>query len=326
MTILQTGLQSAQADKKPVAKLRIPQHDLLGIDSLTPDDIVTILDLADYYVVQNRRRSHAHLLLKGMVIVNLFLENSTRTRLSFDMAAKRLGADVINMTADGSSILKGESLTDTLKTINAMRPDLVIIRARAEGSAEEAARLLEAPVINAGDGTREHPTQALLDALTLRRHFGQLQGLHIAIVGDILHSRVAHSNLHLFKQMGVTHRCIGPQELLPLGVEGTQNLAEGLQNADAVMVLRIQKERLTEKLSFTEEDYFKTYGLTTERLKKAKDNAVILHPGPMNRGVEIDAQLADDPARSLITTQVEMGVAVRMACLDLLTRGLRGAC
>ncbi|HEX2753325.1 MAG TPA: aspartate carbamoyltransferase catalytic subunit, partial [Alphaproteobacteria bacterium] len=248
---------------------------------------------------------------------------STRTRLSFDMAAKRLGADVINMTTDGSSILKGESFTDTLKTINAMRPDIVVIRAKPEGSAVEAAELLDCPVINAGDGTREHPTQALLDALTLRRHFGSLEGLHIAIVGDILHSRVAHSNLHLLKKMGATVACVGPQELMPLGVDGMQDMAEGLKNADAVMVLRIQKERLTQTLSFTEEDYFKTYGLTLEKLLLAKPGAVILHPGPMNRGVEIDAALADDPARSLITTQVEMGVAVRMACLDLLTRDAR---
>lgn len=323
MTSLQAQLHG---EKKPVARLRIPHHDLLGIDNLSAEDITTILDLADHYVVQNRRRSLTGALLKGMVIVNLFLENSTRTRLSFDMAAKRLGADVINMTTDGSSILKGESLTDTLKTINAMRPDLVIIRARAEGSAEEAAHLLDAPVINAGDGTREHPTQALLDALTLRRHFGQLDELHIAIVGDILHSRVAHSNLRLFKKTGVSHQCIGPRELLPLGVDGTQDLSAGLKDADAVMVLRIQKERLTEKLSFTEAEYYGAYGLTADRLALAKEKAVILHPGPMNRGVEIDAALADDPARSLITTQVEMGVAVRMACLDLLTRGMRSVC
>lgn len=320
MTIVQAGVNS---EKKPVSKLKIPHHDLLGIDTLDANDITSILDLADYYVIQNRRRSLTNVLLKGMVIVNLFLENSTRTRLSFDMAAKRLGADVINMSVDGSSILKGESLTDTLKTINAMRPDLVIIRARAEGSAEEAAKLIEAPVINAGDGTREHPTQALLDALTLRRHFGRLDGLHVAIMGDILHSRVAHSNLHLFKKMGVNVSCIGPQELLPLGVDGTQDIAAGLKDADAVMVLRIQKERLTEKLSFTEDQYFATFGLTQERLGLARENAVVLHPGPMNRGVEIDATLADDPQRSLVTTQVEMGVAVRMACLDLLTRGLR---
>jgi aspartate carbamoyltransferase catalytic subunit len=314
---------SAQTTKQPVSKIRIPQYDLLGIDQLGRDDITAVLDLAEYYVVQNRRKSQTHALLKGYVLVNLFLENSTRTRLSFDIAAKRLGADVINMTTDGSSILKGESFTDTLKTINAMRPDIVVIRAKPEGSAVEAAELLDCPVINAGDGTREHPTQALLDALTLRRHFGSLEGLHIAIVGDILHSRVAHSNLHLLKKMGATVSCVGPQELMPLGVDGMQDMAEGLKNADAVMVLRIQKERLTQTLSFTEEDYFKTYGLTMEKLLLAKPGAVILHPGPMNRGVEIDAALADDPARSLITTQVEMGVAVRMACLDLLTRGAR---
>ncbi len=314
---------SAQTTKQPVSKIRIPQYDLLGIDQFDRDDITAVLDLAEYYVVQNRRKSQTHALLKGYVLVNLFLENSTRTRLSFDMAAKRLGADVINMTTDGSSILKGESFTDTLKTINAMRPDIVVIRAKPEGSAVEAAERLDCPVINAGDGTREHPTQALLDALTLRRHFGSLEGLHIAIVGDILHSRVAHSNLHLLKKMGATVTCVGPQELMPLGVDGMQDMAEGLKNADAVMVLRIQKERLTQTLSFTEEDYFKTYGLTLEKLLLAKPGAVILHPGPMNRGVEIDAALADDPARSLITTQVEMGVAVRMACLDLLTRGAR---
>lgn len=311
------------ADKKPISKIRIPQPDLLGIDMLDADDITAILDLAEYYVVQNRRKSQTHALLKGLVLVNLFLENSTRTRLSFDMAAKRLGADVINMSTDGSSILKGESFTDTLKTINAMRPDIVVIRDRGEGSAEEAAARLDCPVINAGDGTREHPTQALLDALTLRRHFGSLQGLNIAIVGDILHSRVAHSNLHLLKKMGASVSCIGPKELMPLGVEGVQDMALGLKNADAVMVLRIQKERMTEKLSFTEEEYFNTFGLTAEKLSLAKQGAVILHPGPMNRGVEIDAALADDPARSLITTQVEMGVAVRMACLDLLTRSAR---
>ena len=315
--------EKIQTGKKPVSKIRIPQFDLLGIDQLGPEDITAILDLAEYYVVQNRRRSHTHTLLKGHVLVNLFLENSTRTRLSFDMAAKRLGADVINMSMDGSSILKGESFTDTLRTINAMRPDIVVIRDRGEGSAEEAALRLDCPVINAGDGTREHPTQALLDALTLRRHFGRLEGLKVAIVGDILHSRVAHSNLHLLKKMGVTVSCIGPQELMPLGVDGTQDLAAGLKDAGAVMVLRIQKERLTEKLSFTEQQYFDTYGLTEERLMLANKDAVVLHPGPMNRGVEIDATLADDPARSLITLQVEMGVAVRMACLDLLTRAAR---
>lgn len=314
---------NAHAQKTPVSKLAIPHKHLLSIESLSREDIITILDLSEYYVVQNRRKSQTNALLKGLVLVNLFLENSTRTRLSFEMAAKRLGADVINMTVEGSSIKKGESFIDTLKTLNAMRPDLFVIRASEEGSAETAARLLECPVLNAGDGTREHPTQALLDALTLRRHFGRLEGLNVAICGDILHSRVAHSNLHLFRKMGVNVKCVGPAELMPLSAGGTQDMKAGLSGADAVMVLRIQKERMQKALSFTEVQYFKNFGLTAERLGYAKEGAVVLHPGPMNRDVEIDAAIADDPQRSLITTQVEMGVAVRMACLDLLTRSAR---
>ena len=311
------------AQKTPVSKLMIPQKHLLSIEHLNREDIQTILDLSEYYVVQNRRRSQTNALLKGLVMINVFLENSTRTRLSFEMAAKRLGADVINMTIEGSSMKKGESFTDTLKTINAMRPDLFVLRHNTEGSAEAASQILDCPVMNAGDGTREHPTQALLDALTLRRHFGRLEGLNVAIVGDILHSRVAHSNLQLFKKMGVNVKCVGPAELMPLSAGGTQDMKTGLTDAEAVMVLRIQKERLQTSLSFTEQQYFDTYGLTAERLGFAKEGAVVLHPGPMNRGVEIDASIADDPKRSLITAQVEMGVAVRMACLDLLTRSAR---
>ncbi|MDF3024714.1 MAG: aspartate carbamoyltransferase [Alphaproteobacteria bacterium] len=311
------------AQKTPVSKLMIPQKHLLSIEHLNREDIQTILDLSEYYVVQNRRRSQTNALLKGLVMINVFLENSTRTRLSFEMAAKRLGADVINMTIEGSSMKKGESFTDTLKTINAMRPDLFVLRHNTEGSAEAASQILDCPVMNAGDGTREHPTQALLDALTLRRHFGRLEGLNVAIVGDILHSRVAHSNLQLFKKMGVNVKCVGPAELMPLSAGGTQDMKTGLTDAEAVMVLRIQKERLQKSLSFTEEQYFDSYGLTAERLGFAREGAVVLHPGPMNRGVEIDASIADDPKRSLITAQVEMGVAVRMACLDLLTRSAR---
>ncbi len=314
-------MQAAQ--KTPVSKLMIPQKHLLSIEHLTRDDILAILDLSEYYVVQNRRRSQTNALLKGLVMINAFLENSTRTRLSFEMAAKRLGADVINMTIEGSSMKKGESFSDTLRTINAMRPDLFVLRHNTEGSAETASQILDCPVMNAGDGTREHPTQALLDALTLRRHFGRLEGLSVAIVGDILHSRVAHSNLQLFKKMGVNVKCVGPAELMPLSAGGTQDMKAGLSDAEAVMVLRIQKERLQKELSFTEDQYFGSYGLTAERLGYAREGAVVLHPGPMNRGVEIDASIADDPKRSLITAQVEMGVAVRMACLDLLTRSSR---
>ena len=314
---------NAQPQKTPVSKLSIPHKHILSVETLSREDIVTILDLSEYYVVQNRRKSQTNALLKGLVLVNLFLENSTRTRLSFEMAAKRLGADVINMTVEGSSIKKGESYLDTLKTLNAMRPDLFVVRASEENSAERASQIVECPVINAGDGTREHPTQALLDALTLRRHFGHLEGLNVAICGDILHSRVAHSNLHLFQKMGVNVKCVGPRELMPLSAGGTQDMKAGLTGADAIMVLRIQKERMQKALSFTEVQYFRHFGLTAERLAFAKEGAVILHPGPMNRDVEIDAAIADDPTRSLITTQVEMGVAVRMACLDLLTRSAR---
>lgn len=314
---------NAQPQKTPVSKLAIPQKHLLTVEALARDDVRTILDLAEYYVVQNRRRSQTNALLKGMMMMNMFLENSTRTRLSFEAAAKRLGADVINMTAEGSSIKKGESFIDTLKTLNAMRPDLFILRHSDEKAAEMAAKYVDCPVLNAGTGTREHPTQALLDALTLRRHFGKLEGLTVSIIGDVLHSRVAHSNLHLLKMMGVNVKCVGPAELMPLSAGGTQDLEEGLRDADAIMVLRIQKERMQNTLSLSDVQYFKAYGLTAERLAFAKEDAVVMHPGPMNRDVEIDAAIADDPKRSLITTQVEMGVAVRMACLDLLTRAAR---
>lgn len=315
---------SINAARKPVSKMTFPHQDFLGISHLSTDDISTVLDLAEYYVVQNRRMSQTNALLKGLVMINLFLENSTRTRLSFEMAAKRLGADVINMTTEGSAIKKGESFVDTLKTLGAMRPDIFVIRHAEDGSAQRAADIMECPVINAGDGRREHPTQAMLDALTLRRHFGRLEGLNVTICGDILHSRVAHSNGFLLEKMGAAVKWVGPQELLPPGLKNaTTNLSDGLKDADAVMVLRIQKERLEKMPGFTDENYFKDYGLTMERLALAKKDAVVMHPGPMNRGVEIDPVLADDPKRSLITTQVEMGVAVRMACLDLLTRSKR---
>ncbi len=305
----------------PVKKISFQHHDFLSINDFSANDMITVLDLAEHYVVQNRRMSQTNALLRGLVLINLFLENSTRTRLSFEMAAKRLGAEVINMMVEGSAIKKGESFIDTLKTLNAMRPDIFVIRHHEEGSAAKAAEILECPVINGGDGTNEHPTQAVLDALTLRRHFGRLEGLQVTICGDILHSRVAHSNGLLLKKMGAVVQWVGPPELLPEGISNaTTDIETGLKDADAVMVLRVQKERMKTLLPGLEETYFRDYGLTTERLALARDNAVVLHPGPMNRGVEIEAAVADDPKRSLITTQVEMGVAVRMACLDLLTR------
>jgi len=306
-----------------VTQMSFPHHDFLSIKELSRDEITAILDLAEHYVVQNRRKSQTNVLLRGCMVINLFLENSTRTRLSFEIAAKRLGADVVNMAAEGSSIHKGESFVDTLKSINAMLPDVLVIRHAANGAAADAAKILDCPVINGGDGTNEHPTQALLDALTLKRRFGKLEGLRVAICGDILHSRVAKSNMELMEKMGVHVSCVGPKELLPDLPNATSDMKTGLKDADAVMVLRIQKERLQKTLSFTDEDYFNAFGLTAEKLKYAKPGAVIMHPGPMNRGVEIEAALADDPNLSLITTQVEMGVATRMACLDLVTRKTR---
>ena len=306
---------------KVSTKMSFSHRDFLGIEALNADEISFILDLAERYVVQNRRRPQTNSLLKGFVMINLFLENSTRTRLSFEMAAKRLGADVINMTTEGSSIKKGESFIDTLKTLNSLCPDIFVVRSKEEGAARASAEIMECPVINAGDGTNEHPTQAMLDALTLRRHFGRLDGLNIAICGDIIHGRVAHSNVLLLEKMGVHIKLVGPSELLPPNLENaTTDMQEGLKDADAVMVLRIQEERLQKSLSFTSDEYFKSYGLTEEKLAWAKKDAVVLHPGPILRGAEIDATIADNPKRSLVTTQVEMGIAVRMACLDLLTR------
>lgn len=309
------------AVNKVSTKITFPHRDFLSINALSADEISFVLDLAERYVVQNRRRPQTNALLKGFVLINLFLENSTRTRLSFEMAAKRLGASVINMTTEGSSIKKGESLIDTLKTLNALCPDIFVVRSKEEGAARTSTEIMECPVINAGDGTNEHPTQAMLDALTLRRHFGKLEGLNISICGDILHSRVAHSNSLLLEKMGAHVKLVGPSELLPTNLDNaTTDMQEGLKDADAVMVLRIQEERLQKSLSFTGDEYFKSYGLTKEKLAWAKKDAVVLHPGPILRGVEIDAAIADDPKRSFITTQVEMGIAVRMACLDLLTR------
>jgi aspartate carbamoyltransferase catalytic subunit len=290
---------------------------LLGIAALSKAEIQSLLVRAQHYADNEPDGK----LLKGRILLNLFLENSTRTRVSFEIAGKRLGADVVNMTAEGSSVKKGESFKDTLQTLNAMKPDILVLRHSENGAAETAASTMRCPVINAGDGTNEHPTQALLDALTLKHHFGKLEGLQIAIVGDIRHSRVARSNGLLLEKMGAHVKWVGPQEFLLQGIQNaTTDLKSGLEGADAVMTLRIQKERFEKLPFFSEEGYFKAYGLTQEKMKLAKKEAVILHPGPMNRGVEIDGALADDPKRSLILKQVEMGVALRMACLELLLR------
>ncbi len=292
---------------------------LLSIDSLSDADIATILDQGDHWFDYNRQPRRNADRLDGLTIVNAFFENSTRTLLSFEIAANRLGAQVVTMQVEMSSIKKGETLADTARTLNAMRPDALIIRHGTSGAPTDVAAIMDCPVINAGDGSGEHPTQALLDAATLRRHFGRIEGLKVAICGDLKHSRVARSNLKLLTRLGAEVRLAGPPELLPADFAGDGSIDAAVAGADAVMMLRIQRERLDTDFGDAPGEYLDRYGLTEARIAKAAPNAVVMHPGPINRGVEIDGVLADDPARSLIILQVEMGVAVRMACLDLLT-------
>ena len=296
---------------------------LLSIESLSDDQIAAILSEAQRWFDVNRSARRDDRRLAGLTILNAFFENSTRTLLSFAIAANRLGAHVVTMQVEMSSISKGETLEDTVRTLNAMRPDTIIIRHGQSGTPTGVARLVDCPVINAGDGTGEHPTQALLDAATLQRHFGRIEGLSVAICGDIRHSRVARSNVALLGRLGAEVRLAGPAELMPEG-GSAMTVDEAIAGADAVMMLRVQRERLENELGDAPGEFLARYGLTRERLKNAAAKAVVMHPGPMNRGVEIDGALADDPERSLILTQVEMGVAVRMACLDLLTAARRG--
>ncbi|MBT5187598.1 MAG: aspartate carbamoyltransferase catalytic subunit [Kordiimonadaceae bacterium] len=304
-------------------------HDhLLGIEGLKETEITQILDLADQYVEQNRQTNKKKDLLSGLTQINLFFENSTRTRMSFELAGKRLGADVINMSTSSSSIKKGETLIDTASTLNAMRPDLLVVRHGSSGAVKLLSRKVDCAVLNAGDGKHEHPTQALLDALTIRRRKGRLARLTVAICGDVLHSRVARSNIHLLNIMGARVRVIGPPTLIPsgvekMGVEVFYDMEEGLKDCDIIMMLRLQTERMHGGYFPTVSEYFSLYGLDYDKLSHAKEDALILHPGPMNRGVEIDAAVADDLTRSAIQEQVEMGVAVRMACLDILTQTKR---
>jgi aspartate carbamoyltransferase catalytic subunit len=300
-----------------------PHRHLLGIDGLTASDIDLVLDLAEGYVEQNRQDDKKRSILRGRTIVNLFFENSTRTRTSFELAGKRLGADVINMSVDGTSVKKGETLLDTATTLNAMHLDALVVRHQESGAVELLAQKVNCAVINGGDGTHEHPTQALLDALTIRRRKGQLHGLTVAICGDILHSRVARSNIALLNIMGARVRVVAPRTLLPsdidrLGVEVFHDMPRGLADVDIVMMLRLQTERMNSNFLPSTREYFHFYGLDAEKMARAKPDALIMHPGPINRGVEIDSAVADDLDRSLIREQVEMGVAVRMACLDLL--------
>jgi len=301
---------------------------LLGIDHLAPAEIVAILDLAERYVELNRRTEKRLNVLAGLTQINMFYEPSTRTQASFELAGKRLGADVMTMAVAQSSVKKGETLIDTALTLNAMRPDLLVVRHGSSGAVNLLASKVDCAVLNAGDGQHEHPTQALLDALTIRRARGRLQRLTVAICGDIAHSRVARSNLILLGKMENRIRLVGPPTLMPSGVremgcEVFEDMAEGLAGADVVMMLRLQRERMEGGFVPSEREYFHRYGLDAEKLARARPDAIVMHPGPMNRGVEIDGTIADDINRSVIQDQVEMGVAVRMACMDLLARNLR---
>ncbi|MDG4574713.1 MAG: aspartate carbamoyltransferase catalytic subunit [Defluviicoccus sp.] len=297
---------------------------LLGIEGLSPPEILLLLDRSEQFVEQNRRPDKKQTLLRGRTVINLFFEASTRTRTSFELAGKRLGGDVINMTVSTSSVRKGETLLDTAMTLNAMHADVLVVRHPASGAVKLLSEKVNCAVINAGDGSHEHPTQALLDALTIRRRMGRLSGLKVAICGDIAHSRVARSNIHLLNTMGASLRLVAPRTLLPaaverLGVEVFHDMRRGLEGVDIVMMLRLQTERMQDTLIPSIREYFRFFGLDYEKLARANASALIMHPGPMNRGVEIDSLVADDYSRSVIREQVEMGVAVRMACLDLLT-------
>jgi aspartate carbamoyltransferase catalytic subunit len=304
-----------------------PHRHLLGIEGLSAADITALLDLADTYVDQNRQVNKKGDVLRGRTQINLFFEASTRTQSSFELAGKRLGADVMNMSVSSSSIKKGETLVDTAMTLNAMHPDLIIIRHGDSGAVELLSQKVSCSVINAGDGSHEHPTQALLDALTIRRRKGKLEGLTVAICGDILHSRVARSNIALLNIMGARVRVVAPPTLLPkgierFGVEVFHDMRKGHEGCDIVMMLRLQLERMSGSYVPSQREYFHFYGLDYDKLASAKPDALIMHPGPMNRGVEIDSAVADDINRSVIREQVEMGVAVRMAVLDALARNL----
>ena len=299
-----------------------PHRHLLGIRDLSPPDIELLLDRADAAVAISRRHEKKKSALRGRTQINLFYEASTRTQASFELAGKRLGADVMNMSVASSSVKKGETLIDTAMTLNAMRPDILIIRHASAGAAALLAQKVGCSVVNAGDGAHEHPTQALLDALTIRRAKGRLSGLTVAICGDILHSRVARSNILLLNAMGAFVRVAAPSTLLPAGidrmsVELCPSMADALRGADVVMMLRLQRERMAGAFVPSVREYFRYFGLDAEKLKAAKEDALVMHPGPMNRGVEIASEIADGP-QSVIQEQVEMGVAVRMAVMEAL--------
>ena len=332
-----TSTQSPSAPSRfPAGRLAFPHRDLTGIGQLERHEILYLLDQAEQWVELNRQSTKHSGLLEGLTIINAFFENSTRTLLSFEIAGKRLGADVVNMHAAQSSVKKGETLIDTAITLNAMRPDAIVIRHGSSGATQLIADKVDCPVLNAGDGQHEHPTQALLDALALRHKLRErgdsgddFTGLTITICGDILHSRVARSNILCLQAMGASVRVCAPPALMPvgieaLGVEPFHDFGAALEGADVAMMLRLQTERMEGQFIASAREYHHLYGLTKARLALAADDAIVMHPGPMNRGVEIDSDVADMFDRSIITQQVEMGVAIRMACLDILTRQTRG--
>jgi aspartate carbamoyltransferase catalytic subunit len=307
----------------------LSRRHLLGIEGLSYEDIIGLLDLAEEFVELNRQIEKKRASLRGRTLINLFFESSTRTQSSFELAGKRLGADVMNMAVANSAMRKGETLIDTAITLNAMRPDIIVVRHHASGAVELLAQKVDCSVINAGDGAHEHPTQALLDALTIRRSKGRIEGLAVVICGDILHSRVARSNIILLSALGARVRVVAPSTLLPPGIErfGVEvfgDMREGLAGADIVMMLRLQRERMNGSFVPSVQEYFHYWGLDEKKLNYAKRDALVMHPGPMNRGVEIDSFVADG-AQSLIREQVEIGVAVRMAVLEVLSRTLPNA-
>ena len=306
-------------NKKPPPIATLNSKNLLSIEGMNKLEINSLLDRADYFADLDPLKIIKT--LNGYVILNVFFENSTRTRVSFELAGRRLGAEVINISVDKSSIKKGESLLDTANTLSAMKPNLLIVRHPESGAPQLFSDYLNCSIVNAGDGRHEHPTQALLDALTIRRRLGRIEGLKIAICGDILNSRVARSNIHLLTTLGVEVRCIAPPTLMPkslenLGVNCFNSLKDGINNVNAIMLLRLQSERMSGTESPSKREYYRFYGLDEEKLNMAHHDAVIMHPGPMNRGVEIASSLADNEDRSLIKTQVEIGVAIRMATIE----------
>jgi len=306
-------------NKKPPPIATLNSKNLLSIEGMNKLEINSLLDRADYFADLDPLKIIKT--LNGYVILNVFFENSTRTRVSFELAGRRLGAEVINISVDKSSIKKGESLLDTANTLSAMKPNLLIVRHPESGAPKLFSDYLNCSIVNAGDGRHEHPTQALLDALTIRRRLGRIEGLKIAICGDILNSRVARSNIHLLTTLGVEVRCIAPPTLMPkslenLGVNCFNSLKDGINNVNAIMLLRLQSERMSGTESPSKREYYRFYGLDEEKLSMAHHDAVIMHPGPMNRGVEIASSLADNEDRSLIKTQVEIGVAIRMATIE----------